>query len=54
MKATGFVQIDASGTVVPLAETILLGVSPKGEFFIDRADYPRSLTWALKRARANA
>ena len=53
LKATGLIQIDASGSVLPLAETVFLGVSPKGELFVDRTDSPRSLTWALKRAEGS-
>ena len=52
MKATRLVNIEpTAGRLVPLAESIMLGVSPEGEFFVDRADSPRSINWALKRRR---
>jgi hypothetical protein len=52
MKATRLVQVEAdSGRLVPLAESIVLGVSPQGEFFVDRAGSTRSVDWALKRSR---
>jgi len=52
LKATGLIDIDASGAIIPLAESLALGVTPKGEYFVDSADNPRSLNWALRRSRA--
>lgn len=53
MNATGLVQVEPeTGHLVLLAESIVSGVSSQGEYFVDRADSPRSVNWALKKPEA--